>query len=153
DGLTAADLLPLVERYTPGDAGLRRAVGLLVAEASAMSLLNVRAVERAVIGAAQSVEGNISKLLSAEHAQRVSELGIRIAGVSGVTGADPGLTFEYLFHRALTIAGGTSEVSRNVIAGAVMISDRIWVRASARAAASASTGSDLPCRCLTRAAP
>jgi alkylation response protein AidB-like acyl-CoA dehydrogenase len=50
----------------------------------------------------------IGKLLSAER-------GVRIAGTAAVTGGEPALTYSYLFHCALTIAGGTSEESRNVI--------------------------------------
>jgi alkylation response protein AidB-like acyl-CoA dehydrogenase len=120
EGPTALDLLHLVDRYAPTDAGLRREVGALIAEGGSIAQLNVRSAERAVVGAAPSVEGNVSKLLVAEHGQRVSELGLRIAGVAGVTGGEPHLVFRYLFQRASTIAGGTSEVSRNVIAERIL---------------------------------
>jgi alkylation response protein AidB-like acyl-CoA dehydrogenase len=119
-GITAQDLLALHARHTPADSGLARDIGRTVAEEIAMQALNLRVIERAVSGAAPSVEGNISKLLSAEHAQRITELGMRIGGVAAVTGAEPHLAFQYLFHRALTIAGGTSEVSRNVIAERIL---------------------------------
>ena len=85
-----------------------------------MGLINLRQVERAVSGAGPSPSGNVTKLLSAEHAQRVTELGMSIAAVAGVTGGEPGLTKEYLFDRCLTIAGGTSEISRNVIAERIL---------------------------------
>jgi len=120
EGPTALDLLHLVDRYSPTDVGLRREVGALIAEGGSIAQLNVRSAERAVVGAAPSVEGNVSKLLVAEHGQRVSELGLRIAGVAGVTGGEPHLVFRYLFQRASTIAGGTSEVSRNVIAERIL---------------------------------
>jgi alkylation response protein AidB-like acyl-CoA dehydrogenase len=119
-GLTAVDLPALQAVHAPGDAGLAREIGQAVAGERGMELLNLRVVERAVLGAAPSVEGNVSKLLSAEHAQRVTELGMRIAGTAAVTGGEPALAFQYLFHRALTIAGGTSEVSRNVIAERIL---------------------------------
>ena len=119
-GLGATDLPALQALHAPGDAGLARDTGRVIAEERGMELLNLRVVERAVLGAAPSVEGNISKLLSAEHAQRVTELGMRIAGVAAVTGGEAALAVQYLFHRALTIAGGTSEVSRNVIAERIL---------------------------------
>ena len=39
-----------------------------------------------------------------------------IAGPAAVTGQEPRLARGYLFARCLTIAGGTSEILRNVIA-------------------------------------
>jgi alkylation response protein AidB-like acyl-CoA dehydrogenase len=119
-GTGVPDLIALHAAYSPGDSGLFREVGVVLAEELAMELINLRVIERAVAGAAPSVEGNVTKILSAEHAQRVSELGMRLGGAAAVSGADRALAFQYLFHRALTIAGGTSEVSRNVIAERIL---------------------------------
>ena len=119
-GLSAAELAALHSKHAPDDAGLARQIGRLVAAELAMELINLRQVERAVSGAGPSPEGNVTKLLAAEHAQRVTELGMSIAAVAGVTGGEPALTHEYLFDRCLTIAGGTSEVTRNVIAERIL---------------------------------
>jgi len=116
EGLSAPDLLSLLDRRLPGDVAEGRAVARLVAEEQAMRLLNLRQAARAVAGGGPGPEGNITKLLSAEHAQRVSELGLRIAGTAAVSDGEPEIVFEYLFDRCLTIAGGTSEIGRNVIA-------------------------------------
>jgi alkylation response protein AidB-like acyl-CoA dehydrogenase len=116
----AAGLVSLHATYAADDGGLAREVGRLIAEELAMELINLRQVERAVAGADPSPEGNVTKLLSAEHAQRVTELGMTITAVAGVTGGEPTLTYEYLFDRCLTIAGGTSEVGRNVIAERIL---------------------------------
>jgi alkylation response protein AidB-like acyl-CoA dehydrogenase len=116
DLVTAADLVTLVDRYAPGDAGAEREVGVLLAEEHAMVSLNLRAVSRAVAGEQSGAEGNVTKLLSGEHAQRVAELGLRLAGPAAVSGAEPRVGHSYLFSRCLTIAGGTSEIVRNVIA-------------------------------------
>jgi alkylation response protein AidB-like acyl-CoA dehydrogenase len=118
--LTAVDLPALRAAHAPGDAGLAREIGETIAEELAMQLINLRVVERAVAGAEPSVEGNVTKVLTAEHGQRVTELGMRIAGAAAVIGGEPALTFQYLFQRAMTIAGGTSEVSRNVIAERIL---------------------------------
>ncbi|SHN39929.1 acyl-CoA dehydrogenase [Cryptosporangium aurantiacum] len=117
---TALDLIDLLAAHAPWDAGLSREVGRLIAAQESARLLNLRSVERAVVGAAPSVEGNMTKLLSAEQAQAIRELGMRIAGPAGVAGGEPELAHDYLFTRALTIAGGTSEVTRNVIAERIL---------------------------------
>src|SRR5581483_9502266 len=116
DALTATDLIGLAARYAPGDAGVEREVGALVAEEHAMASLNLRAVTRAVSGEGPGAEGNVTKLLSGEHTQRVAELGMRLAGPAAASGAEPRVSRSYLFSRCLTIAGGTSEIVRNVIA-------------------------------------
>ncbi len=151
DLIEARDLLDMVNRAgwaASGDTGLVRAVGSLLAEELAMDALNLRHVMRALIGGPPGPEGNITKLLSAEHSQRVAGLGLRIGGldavsgtggldavsgtggldaVSGTGGLDASISAEavgygskvardYLFTRCLTIAGGTSEIVRNLIA-------------------------------------
>jgi alkylation response protein AidB-like acyl-CoA dehydrogenase len=116
DLVGAADLVPLVERSAPDDPGTARLVGVLVAEEQAMAVLNLRHIARALSGGPPGPEGNVTKLLAAEHRQRVTELGMRIVGVDAVSGRQPQLSLSYLFSRCLTIAGGTSEIVRNVIA-------------------------------------
>jgi alkylation response protein AidB-like acyl-CoA dehydrogenase len=120
EGMSAYDLVPLSQRHGATDAETTRAVARLVAEEQAMRALNVRQATRAVIGSGPGPEGNVTKLLSAEHAQRVTELGMAIAGSAAVTDGDLELAFEYLFDRGLTIAGGTSEITRNVIAERIL---------------------------------
>lgn len=117
---SARELVALVDRYAPDDDGAAREVGVLVAEAQAMAGLNLRHVMRALIGGPPGPEGNVTKLLSAEHAQRVARLGLDLAGLAGVGGKEPRLARAYLFSRCLTIAGGTSEIVRNVIAERIL---------------------------------
>jgi alkylation response protein AidB-like acyl-CoA dehydrogenase len=61
-------------------------------------------------------EGSVTKLLLAERSQQISEFAMRVAGPAGVDASLPDLTYHYLFAGPRTIAGGTSEISRNVIA-------------------------------------
>ena len=116
EGLSAFDLLGVAAAEKPGDVEVSRAIARLVVEEQNMRLLDLRRVVRAVVDAGPGPEGNVTKLLSAEHAQGVTELGMQIAGASAVTGAYGEISFEYLFDRCLSIAGGTSEITRNVIA-------------------------------------
>src|SRR5829696_9189085 len=125
---TALGLLDLLAVHAPGDSGLARDVGRLIADQQSARLLNLRSVERAVAGAEPSVEGNLTKLLAAEQAQAIQELGMRIAGLAGAGDGEPELMHQYLFTRALTIAGGTSEVTRNVIAERILGLPREVVR-------------------------
>jgi alkylation response protein AidB-like acyl-CoA dehydrogenase len=95
-------------------------VARLIAAEQALELVNLRAVARAVAGAAPGPEGNVTKLAGAEHAQRLTELAIRIAGLGVVDGSEQELVGQYLSSRASTIAGGTSEITRNVIAERIL---------------------------------
>jgi alkylation response protein AidB-like acyl-CoA dehydrogenase len=93
-------------------------LGALIAEAQTVSLLGLRSTSRALTGSV-GAEAAIRKLLGAEHEQRVLELGMDLLGGDGThLGAGPSETWVggFLGGRCLTIAGGTSEVQRNVIA-------------------------------------
>ena len=113
---TAFDLIALAGAYTSGDLSATRSVADLLATEQAMRVLNLRHVVRAVSGAGPGPEGSVTKLLSAEHAQHVAELAMSLSGEAAVAGELPTVSYDYLFGRALTIAGGTSEINRNVIA-------------------------------------
>ena len=82
-----------------------------------MRLLNLRTAERAVAGGEPGPEGNVAKLLSAEHTQREAALALRIIGPAGALaeGPDAGVQATEVFARCLTIAGGTSEIVRSQI--------------------------------------
>jgi alkylation response protein AidB-like acyl-CoA dehydrogenase len=78
--MTADALIELLSRQQPGDTGLARDVGALLIEAYTLATLNLRQAARAVFDAGAGIEGNIAKLFGAEHAQRVAELALRVAG-------------------------------------------------------------------------
>lgn len=104
----------------PEDPGHRREIGHLAAERQAMRLLSFRNAARVVAGGDPGPEGNVTKLLSGEHQQRVADLLLRMGGSGAALDGDPALHSGVLFVRALTIAGGTSEVVRNQIAERVL---------------------------------
>ncbi|HLM64597.1 MAG TPA: acyl-CoA dehydrogenase [Acidimicrobiales bacterium] len=99
------------------DALLVDDVGALVAEAHSVAAIGVRAIARSLTGAAPGPEASVRKLLGAEHDQRTQELGLLLLGPEGATtvGTAGQWTFGFLANRCLTIAGGTSEIQRNVI--------------------------------------
>jgi alkylation response protein AidB-like acyl-CoA dehydrogenase len=118
--MQADSLLGLLDRHRPDDVGSAREVGALLVEAHALKMLNLRHAARAVAGTEPGVEGSLAKLFGAEHAQRVVDLGMRIAGGAALIGREPALVHDFFFSRCLTIAGGTSEVLRNQIAERIL---------------------------------
>jgi alkylation response protein AidB-like acyl-CoA dehydrogenase len=92
-------------------------LGGLLAEAQSVALLGARSTLRSVSGVEPGPEASVRKLLGAEHEQRVQELGLTLLGPLGATvEGDAGRWARgFLSTRCLTIAGGTSEVQRNVI--------------------------------------
>jgi len=95
------------------------ALGALVAEAHALSVIGLRVAARSLSGAQPGPEASVRKLLGVEHDQRTQEMGLSMLGAEGAT-VEQGLasqwSFGFLANRCLTIAGGTSEIQRNVIA-------------------------------------
>jgi alkylation response protein AidB-like acyl-CoA dehydrogenase len=111
-----ARLLRIAERDGPADSWTAREVGALLAEGQAMRLMNLRSVMRAVLGSEPAPEGNITKLMNSEHGQRVAELAMTLSGPEGaVTDDEDAVGTRWVSVRSLSIAGGTSEISRNQI--------------------------------------
>ncbi|MHB8463267.1 MAG: acyl-CoA dehydrogenase [Acidimicrobiales bacterium] len=115
-------LLSLVGSGDAPDAvGLDR-LGELLAEAQSVALLGLRSTHRSLAGPKPGPEASVRKLLGVEHDQRTQEFGLSLLGPDGATaeGAAAQWTFGFLANRCLTIAGGTSEIQRNVIAERIL---------------------------------
>ncbi len=113
--LRAWHLLPLAAA-SPDPQVAQRDVGALIADELTTRLMLLRQAARAVGGTEPGPEGNLSKLFSSEHGQRVAELGVRLAGAAAVMGGNELVMRTYLYGRSMTIAGGTSEIARNQVA-------------------------------------
>jgi 3-oxochol-4-en-24-oyl-CoA dehydrogenase len=120
-GFDADDLVKLLDS-APSDVAAQhvRRAGEVIAELHTLRLLNLRRASRAIAGAEPGPEGNVTKLLVAEAGQRITELGMELAGPAAVVGQAPKLLRSYLGNRAMTIAGGTSEITRNTIAERIL---------------------------------
>ncbi len=107
----------LTARGTAQDDVVLDTVGALLAEAQSVALLSARTTLRSVSGVEPGPEASVRKLLGAEHEQRVQELGLVLLGPEGASVEDDAARWSrgFLSTRCLTIAGGTSEVQRNVI--------------------------------------
>jgi len=93
-------------------------VGALVAADHGLAALRTRMTLRALDGADAGPEASVVKLLGVLHDQDVQEAGLELLGPAAATadGEAAGWVRSFLWNRCLTIAGGTSEIQRNVIA-------------------------------------
>jgi 3-oxochol-4-en-24-oyl-CoA dehydrogenase len=106
-----------------GDPLVLDRLGGLVVDAHAIAVLGLRTTLRALGGAprrsgAGGPEASVRKLAAVEHEQAVQEAGLALLGPGAALTDGPGGTWVagFLGNRALSIAGGTSEIQRNVIA-------------------------------------
>ncbi len=127
-GPTADEVLDLVRAHGgTEDAVLRQRLAALHVEAQVLRLIRLRTLSARVRGLEPGPEASVRKALSDEHGQHVMALALELAGTDalladrGPFGTDTRLWADgYLYSRALTIGGGTSEVQRNIIAERVL---------------------------------
>ncbi len=94
-------------------------IGDLAVTGHALAVLGFRMTLQALAGADPSgSEAAVRKLLGVQQDQRVQEVGLSLMGAdAAATDGEAGAwSSAFLFNRCLTIAGGTSDVQRNVIA-------------------------------------
>jgi hypothetical protein len=103
-------------------AGGAGRVGRHISRTHAMSVLNQRSAYRAVAGGDPGPEGNVTKLLLSEIGHETAAIMAELAGPDAAFLEGPGAlaaTF-VLLNRAMSIAGGTSEIKRNQIAERIL---------------------------------
>src|SRR5271166_2378038 len=103
-------------------AGGAGRVGRHVARFQAMTALNQRSAHRAVAGAGPGPEGNIAKLVLSELGHETAAIMAELAGPDAAFLAGDGAMAAtlVLMSRAMSIAGGTSEIKRNQIAERIL---------------------------------
>jgi alkylation response protein AidB-like acyl-CoA dehydrogenase len=111
----------MARRAERGDslpASLEERLGHLIAEAQSVALLGHRSTLRTLSGVDPGSGSSVRKLLGVEHEQRVQEMGMALYAADAAVLDGKAQRWEegFLSTRCLTIAGGTSEVQRNVIA-------------------------------------
>jgi hypothetical protein len=92
-------------------------VGRHLAEEQTLRLIDLRRAERAVAGAEPGPEGNVTKLVLAEHGHESAALAAALTGPEAafLDGEGAMASLLTLSNRAMSIAGGTSEITRNQI--------------------------------------
>ena len=115
-------LVDLVERYGGRVAGAAARAGQCLADGHAVRLLNLRQAARSLAGSGPGPEGNVTKLLLASNVtarnRLISELYGPLTALSSGPAGRAGI--DELGSRAYSIAGGTSEITRNQIAERIL---------------------------------
>ncbi|BBH18416.1 acyl-CoA dehydrogenase [Nocardioides baekrokdamisoli] len=118
-GLSVERAIELVA--SGSDADLAR-VGRMVALSTVGSLLDVRTTLRSLAGQGPGAESSVAKLLTVHVRQTASELVVDLLGPAALTD-DPQVVadvHEMLLTRCLSIAGGTTQILRNVAAERIL---------------------------------
>ncbi|MDB6002906.1 MAG: putative acyl-CoA dehydrogenase [Rhizobacter sp.] len=103
------------------DAETRIALTDRLVEARLTGLLGERALGLIADGGSPGAEHSVIKYLFGNGTQRLSELHLSALGLAGVTGtAGAKAQWAYLQSRANTIAGGTNEILKNILAERVL---------------------------------
>ncbi len=106
DGRTAAD-----------DPVLREQLARVYLEAELLKLISDRAVSAELHGRPMGPEGSIAKLLWSETEQHVTEVAAAVLGPDALGGP---WARDRVFARSLTIAGGTNQVNKNIVAERIL---------------------------------
>jgi alkylation response protein AidB-like acyl-CoA dehydrogenase len=102
------------------DPIVRDQLARLWIETTVLRLTNMRTAQARRRGEGVGVGTSVAKLFQSEHNQRVQQLGVELLGPRGIAydvddeDADR-MLFGFLRSRGQTLAGGTSEIQRNVI--------------------------------------
>ncbi|MCB0927781.1 MAG: acyl-CoA dehydrogenase [Mycolicibacterium insubricum] len=121
-GVDPRALVSVVAEHGDRLAGAKIRTGNFIADDHAMRLLNLRRAVRSIEGAGPGPEGNITKLKLAEHMGECGAIWSALMGPEMAVTDGPAAPAIQLTMgaRAMAIAGGTSEVTRNQIAERIL---------------------------------
>jgi alkylation response protein AidB-like acyl-CoA dehydrogenase len=104
------------------DAGARERLGFLVAQGLSVSLVDLRATLRQLDGRGPGPESSVCKLVGVRQRQDVAETAAELLGPAGAAVDDTTepVLHELLVTRCLSIAGGTTQVLRNLVAERIL---------------------------------
>jgi alkylation response protein AidB-like acyl-CoA dehydrogenase len=91
-------------------------LGAAVAESTTVTLLGVRSTLRSIAGQGPGAESSVQKLVGVRHRQEAAQLAFDLLGGDALLGGDIAdqVVHELFLTRCLSIAGGTTQVLRNV---------------------------------------
>ena len=131
-GRMISELVALARSVTRGsatawdDVALRRDVGHLQAEMDALWAMTKRNLSQAERTGVPGVGGSVVKVYYSELLQRLTEVAMRVLGRAGLSREDVGglasggFVEERLRSLSFTIAAGTSQIQRNIIAERIL---------------------------------
>jgi alkylation response protein AidB-like acyl-CoA dehydrogenase len=124
--VTGRSVAGLIKRHAPvTDPVMRQRLVQAYIEDRLVSITNQRAAAKRRAGQPLGPEGSITKLFFSEHTQRLQDLAVALEGTSGQAWAEgdrwlQNTSWALLRVQSKTIAGGTSNVQRNILGERVL---------------------------------
>ena len=120
-GSSVERVLTVLARRETTDLGRAR-IGAAVAASATAKALGLRGTRRAVAGQGPGPESSVLKLVGVQERQDSAELALELFREDALlgTGEGPAVVREALVTRCLSIAGGTTQVLRNVAAERIL---------------------------------
>ena len=107
------------EGSRPYDRDEVDALGWAIVESEMLRLHVYRRLSDRLAGISHGPEGSVDKLLMTATEQTVGHAALAVGGVSAAAGDDTALKV-YLYSRAQSVMGGTSQIQRNLVAGRIL---------------------------------
>jgi alkylation response protein AidB-like acyl-CoA dehydrogenase len=104
-------------RTAVDDPVLRERLARVYLEGELLKLISERALSAELHGRSMGPEGSIAKLLWSETEQHITEVAAEVLGPDALTGS---WARDRVYSRALTIAGGTTQVNKNIVAQRIL---------------------------------
>jgi alkylation response protein AidB-like acyl-CoA dehydrogenase len=124
--VTGRSVTALIQRHAPvADAALRQRLAQAYIEDRLVTMTKQRATARRRAGQQPGPEASVTKLFFSEHTQRLQNLAVDLEGAAAQAWPDgdrwlQNTAWSFLRVRSKTIAGGTSEVQRNILGERVL---------------------------------
>jgi alkylation response protein AidB-like acyl-CoA dehydrogenase len=117
--LDEAKTTPLGDgRMAADDPVLRQQLARVYLEAELLKLISDRAISAEVHGRAMGPEGSIAKLVWSETEQHLTEVAAAVLGPDALLQGR--WSRDRVYSRALTVAGGTTQVNKNILAQRIL---------------------------------
>jgi alkylation response protein AidB-like acyl-CoA dehydrogenase len=104
----------------PIDDEARRDLGWALVEAEMLRLHVCRRLSDRLDGISHGPEGSVDKLLMTEVEQAVGHAAVAVGGAGHAPGEDDTALRVYLYSRAQSVMGGTSQIQRNLVATRIL---------------------------------
>jgi len=104
-------------RYGPEQV---RDLGWAIVDAEMLRLHVCRRLSDRLDGISHGPEGSVDKLLMTQVEQAVGHAALSVGGAAHGAGGDDTWLKAYLYSRAQSVMGGTSQIQRNLVAGRIL---------------------------------
>jgi alkylation response protein AidB-like acyl-CoA dehydrogenase len=110
----------------PGTQASRRALARAYVHTEVLRLHVLRSLSHRSADGPPGPESSVDKLLSTRTEQLLHQVAMDVHGASPLLGERGAVLFDYLYSRAASIAGGTSQIQRSIVAERLLGLPRAW---------------------------